>query len=257
MEFPYVMFVTRVLHLFSVIWPCVALLFHFKCYVFPFYFLLVFLWADNPVPCYLSLLLPHRAVWGGRLLCSEETPISRTGKPAEGHSQSFGVRKGEAAPASGSSDSAEALSWTQEIFCSFITSHSPYTLFFFNAVQAEKLLRILVKVKCSVQIVIAYCDHIWEIHLSLAPKSLTSSSRVWCRLSQPDWWLCPYCRELGSMAKNLLPGALMLCSMAQTFEQASSVLTHWMATGDLYKRAWCKKERGRDRPKKKKFYLLA
>lgn len=32
---------------------------------------------------------------GGGLLCSVETPISRTSRPAEGHSQSFGVKKEE------------------------------------------------------------------------------------------------------------------------------------------------------------------
>lgn len=32
---------------------------------------------------------------GGGLLCSVETPISRTSMPVEGHSQSFGVRKKE------------------------------------------------------------------------------------------------------------------------------------------------------------------
>lgn len=53
----------------------------------------------------------------------------------------------------------------------------------------------LLKVKCSRRTVIVYCDHIWEIHLSLAPKSPTSSARVWCRLSRP--WL---------MALSLLQG---------------------------------------------------
>lgn len=45
---------------------------------------------------------------------------------------------------------------------------------------------IPLKVKCSRRIVTLYCGHIAEIHLSLAPKSPTSSASVWCRLSRPD-----------------------------------------------------------------------
>lgn len=47
----------------------------------------------------LSLSLPQRpfsSLWvGSGLLRSVKTPISRTRRPADGHSQSFGVRNGE------------------------------------------------------------------------------------------------------------------------------------------------------------------
>ena len=67
---------------------------------------------------------------GGGLLCSVETPISRTSRPAEGHSQSFGVRTEEGWV--GQEQLREwrrwTLSWTQEF------SHNNHTFLTATAV---------------------------------------------------------------------------------------------------------------------------
>lgn len=134
--------------------------------------------GDNTDPCYLALASPQTLLqslvgWD----CFAGTPISKTidflkvtpGAVVAGPCRARWGRRAAGSPARSS-----------------LSSRRSSTVHIVLLSTGTKCCGIPLKVKCSRRIVTLYCGHIAEIHLSLAPKSPTSSASVWCRLSWPD-----------------------------------------------------------------------
>lgn len=104
--------------------------------------------------------------WGGG--CSVETPISRTRRPAEGHSKCFGVRKEEVWAQSGAVLTVTRLDLgllTQQphifVLLFFFITACIFSVFSGLAQCWQKVAEdFVLKVKCSRRAAIVYCDHI-------------------------------------------------------------------------------------------------